>query len=318
VTAVMEFKLLPESNVLLSDPQALNDRWERDGVLFFRDVINPAAVARVRDEYLKGLASQDLIAQTDGHPSWTGRTPPVRNPLRDLDDQVWRSLVQDPSFDGLVRSVLGDAPCWLPIVEYRATVPGTTSDDLVAGRHQDAMYNAGIGFRICWVPLIDIDMSIGGLALAVGTHRQGYLHDLDDPPRFPIPGDAIPPGVWHRADYHPGDVVIFHDMLAHTGLPNVTDDVVRMSIDLRVLPASARQPVIGKIAAIDTSSVVISTDDDLEVRLTIDDQSFLRAMVADRAEKLTSDQIVAALPVGSRVIAGTDGTGRATVVRPTT
>lgn len=315
MTALPVLAALQESNELLHDPLALQARWKSNGVLFFRGVIDSNAVARVRGQYLAALEEQGLVAKGADDPRWTGQEPAGPKLLKGLPDEVWQTLVTDPSFENLLGKVLGDRPAWVPIVEYRASVPSAApADDPFAGRHQDGFYNEGIGFRICWVPLIDIDAAVGGLALAVGSHQAGYLHDLTQPPRFPIPADAIPDDAWRRADYHPGDIVIFHHMIAHTGLPNTSDNI-RLSIDVRVLPSSARRPVVGAITSIDNLAVGIFDDNGREVRLGIDDDTFLRGV---QGEKLSPNQVRAALPVGTRVIAAKDDKGRATVVRPAT
>jgi hypothetical protein len=48
--------------------------------------------------------------------------------------------------------------------------------------------------------------------------------------------EDIPPP-WLTTDYHPGDVLIFHNLTLHWALPN-TSDRVRLSIDTRAQPAT--------------------------------------------------------------------------------
>jgi Phytanoyl-CoA dioxygenase (PhyH) len=47
---------------------------------------------------------------------------------------------------------------------------------------------------------------------------------------------------WHTSDYHAGDVLIFHSMLVHKALPNLTNDLLRLSVDYRY--QSVSQPIV--------------------------------------------------------------------------
>jgi hypothetical protein len=57
-----------------------------------------------------------------------------------------------------------------------------------------------------------------------GRKQRGVSLDEIDPP-------------WLTTDYHPGDVLFFHNLTLHWALPN-TSDRVRLSIDTRAQPAT--------------------------------------------------------------------------------
>src|SRR5271156_1286872 len=52
---------LTVSNDLIGNPASLDKRWDEDGYWFFRDVLDRAAVGRLRDKGLAHLRSADLI-----------------------------------------------------------------------------------------------------------------------------------------------------------------------------------------------------------------------------------------------------------------
>ena len=185
------------------------------------------------------------------------------------------------------------------------SAPESAPDDLFYGRHQDGYFNKGIDFRICWVPLMKIPAEVGGLAIAPRHHTNGFLHDDESRKIDPA---LVTDESWRRADYEPGDVLVFHNLTPHAPLANGSD-LIRLSIDVRVLPASAAQPVIGTIESLNDSALKIFGDDGASVALSVDEDTYFRGIgsAVERAR------------VGQRVIVATDDTGnRAIVVRPAT
>lgn len=306
ITEVEHVAHVRESAEFLGDHDELQRRWEADGYLFLRGVIDKDALEAVRREYMKLLAAQGMVESIDGKSLWTGVPAKGSRPIayEDLGEPVSRDLVTHPSFDRTIRAVLGEVPSWVPIVSYRAAVPNadSTPDDLFYARHQDGYYNKGIDFRICWVPLMEIPSSVGGLAIAPGYHKKGFLHKENGESRGI--SELVPDESWRRADYQPGHVLIFHNLTPHAPLVNHSD-VIRLSIDVRVLPESARnQPVIGTIVSEDDTSPQIAGDDGAIVSLVVDENTYFRG-IGPAVERLGP---------GSRVIASTDDDGKHAVV----
>jgi hypothetical protein len=303
---------LRESNDALQHPDVLAQRWADDGYLFFRNVIDPSAIAALRAEYMRRLKDQDLVAAVDAPPVWTG-TPSVNpKPIERMDDEHWRKLVSHPSFSTLMSAVLGESPNWIPIVSYRAKVPvQTSSPETFHNRHQDGYFNAGIDFRICWVPLMDIDSSLGGLAIAPGTHKKGPLHNDDAPPTYDIPSSAIADSEWRRSDYRVGDVLMFHNLVAHAALDNVSDKL-RLSIDVRAVPASSPQPIIGQVTAFADPLLHVQTTDGSETDVRLNNKTYVRGIGNAR---LKQDEWTSVLYPGNQVVVAVDGSGSPLVVR---
>ncbi|WFR72591.1 phytanoyl-CoA dioxygenase family protein [Prescottella defluvii] len=181
----------------------------------------------------------------------------------------------------------------------------------MAGRHQDGFFNEGIPFRTCWLPLSDIDFECGGLAIAPGLSKYGYLHNWEDPPKYGIPAGAVPDAAWARPSvYRPGDVLMFSEATPHTGLPNRSDRF-RLSMDIRLSPKSAPQPVVGVLSAVGSDTITLDTDEGA-VTLIVDERSYLR--LKDGAQ-LPRERMHQFLNLGEKMMAGRNG-DRALVVRP--
>ena len=210
---------LPDSAPLLNDPEKLRARWEADGALYFKNIIDADAIAEVRNDYLGRLKDQGVVASGESQPIWNGVNRLDGKLARPISDSVWQNLVAHPSFDAAVRSFLGEAPVWVPIVVHRSAPPADpakiNADPFFAG-HQDGVSNYGIDFITCWVPLMEIDDSVGGLAVVPGSHKAVHYN------KYPDETNVVRTGVfqdseWRRPNYKPGDLLMFHEG-AGTGL----------------------------------------------------------------------------------------------------
>ncbi|MCG9126007.1 phytanoyl-CoA dioxygenase family protein [Candidatus Poribacteria bacterium] len=80
-----------------------------------------------------------------------------------------------------------------------------------------------------WTPLGDCNTELGGLAIACGSNRSGFLNDnevrswkiLDDNTQW----------VWNP--FKCGDVVMFHSLTIHRGRDNVTNNRIRLATSAR-------------------------------------------------------------------------------------
>lgn len=307
-------KPLNISNDLLDDPEALAAAWERDGYWFFRDVLDQGAVARLRGVYMDFLAELGMVQRDDPNAVHSGKSldgfPFRMEPL--AQRSIWKPFVAEPTIHAFFKRLLRDDPFWIPTVEYRATPPAVDRQrnrmDFV---HQDGFYNAGIPFYICWIPVAEIDEATGGLILGEGLHKGPYLHDLDQPPLFPIPEGAVPQAAWRRATYRPGDVLLMDLGTPHTGLSNHSDRF-RLSMDIRVMPASGATPIVGKLAAISSSAVSVIGDDGRRGDFIVDPDTYCRGI---DGMKVALEDIPSRFKAGDPVIVASRD-GRATVIRP--
>lgn len=302
------------SNAHLGDPAALAAAWDRDGYWFFRDVLDQDAVGRLRSVFLDELSQLGVVAPDDPVARYNGQSlegfPRRMEPL--AERKLWKPFVAEPAIHGFFKRLLADEPFWIPTVEYRATPPAQDrSGSRLDYVHQDGFYNAGIPFSICWIPLAEIDSDVGGLVLAEGLHKGPYLHDLSQPPLFPVPEDAVPAHAWRRATYRPGDVIIMHLNTPHTGIANYSERF-RLSMDIRVMAASGDTPIIGRVMSITHDQVAVLGEDGRSGTFTLDERTYCRGI---DGRKVPLSEIPVLFQAGDEVILA-QREGRATVMRP--
>lgn len=309
-------KELDVHNDLLGDHERLDEQFREEGYLFFRDVLDHDAVEAVRAKYLSILVDDyGVVDPGQREPVWNGKDVtsfPAKVP-EIYGSGTWEAFTAHPKIHGFFEGVAGKPISWVPSTEYRLNPPvAQPPADLLAGRHQDGFFNEGIPFRVCWIPFADVPESAGGLAIAPGQNKRGYLHDASLAPLYPaIPAGAIPDSAWARPKvYHPGDVVIFSGYTPHCGLPNQSS-VFRFSMDIRFALETDQKPVVGVLSSVGAGTITLDTGEG-EVTLIVDEHSYLR--LKDGAQ-LPVARMQEAFQVGDRLMAGRDG-DRALVVRP--
>lgn len=282
------------ANEHLADPVRLRALFDQEGYLFFRDVLDRDAVLAAGRVVIRTLVEQGLVQRLPLAGADDTRLQDALN-----EQQLWERLVTVPSAADFFTKVAGGPVRFIPLARYRVMAPGSAT--LV---HQDALLNPGFAMTTAWIPLMATDAELGGLAVAAGSHRQGC-----------IPLEALPPldDVWRSAVYEPGDVVLMHEALVHSGLANRTSDGVRLSIDVRFQNPGAPAALVGRISAVDAASVRIEGDDGEAVTLGVDDSTLLRSSTGQRIPlaELTASE----LAPGQRVIAS-QWDGRAVMVKP--
>lgn len=270
---------LADSTSLIGNGEAIRQRYEEDGVLYFRGVMDPALLGWAQEKYREALANDGLIDPAVAAPKWTGKVTKTWRPCDAIGTTVWHEVVKQPQLNAIMRDVFDADPVWIPIAAHRSgmpTGPLKEDQDVFAGRHQDGFYNEGMLFTICWMPIRDVQMDRGSFAVAPGTHKCGSLHDTSVLGNA-IPRDAIPDSAWRSAHFKVGDVLVFNYLTAHTGLPNPSDEI-RMSLDVRAIPAWAPQPVIGAVDKVDGSDVTIRTEAGELVTVHLTNETLIRDM----------------------------------------
>lgn len=303
---------LTDSSPLIGDAKAMRERWEEDGVLLLRNAMDLDLIAWAREKFRAALAAEELIDLSVEEPVWTGKTPRTRRPCDALGTEVWHEFIKRPELNGYMRDIFGTEPVWIPIAGHRSSMPTgpmKEDEDIFFGRHQDGFFNHGMQFATCWMPIRDFDLNSGSFAVAPGTHKQGSLHSPID---YKLHAEAIPDDAWRSTDFRVGDVLIFHYLTAHATLPNPSN-LIRMSLDVRAIPATAPQPVIGIVDRVENDDVTIRTEEGKQVVVHVSDDTFIRDMLP--LPRLATSELQKVAYPGAHVMAMASADGNAVVIR---
>ena len=133
----------------------------------------------------------------------------------------------------IADSLLGGPAMPQPGIRARVMFPSGIAK--TTPPHQDFIFIQGTPeVWTCWIPLGACPHSMGGLAVLRGSHKRGVLpvFQVAADGSLSIEADALD-GDWHSSPFELGDVLFFHSKTAHQGLPNVSGDRVRLSVDYR-------------------------------------------------------------------------------------
>jgi ectoine hydroxylase-related dioxygenase (phytanoyl-CoA dioxygenase family) len=296
-------KELERSEHLMADREALEAAFAEQGYLFLRGVIDTDAVATVRDGVVEYLVEEGRAVEGAATPTSTGsETADLgAHPSALHQRRLWETLVSHPSVQAVATSVLGPAPLSIPIAQYQFKSPVPVGTPW-AGWHQDHFFNPGLHFRTFWIPLVPVDEALGGLALAARCHTLGILHgaSASNPVLDPA---VLPADAWRRFDYEPGDVVVFHGLTPHLGLPNVHRERLRLSVDVRFQGTDQPAPVIGTVTSADGKNLVVAVNGSSTV-VTIEPTTVVRTDLAETTgpEALVGRRVICALEGGHAVL----------------
>lgn len=313
---------LKTANHLLGDREALERAWKENGYWYFKDVLDKDVIRSMREVWIEFLQRKGLIDAGVNDNRYNGSgfegkdiTPAELSRIGEFNENnIHTMLTENPKIVATMKELLGDDPFWLPIAEYRASAPGgDPAQDRFMFPHQDGFYSRDMAMKICWIPLDHIDEEVGGCAWIEGAHNGPTLHDVNNPPLFPIPKDVVPIEGWKRADFEPGDIVIFDLNLPHSGLTNLSRDRFRMSLDIRVTEASGKIPSIGNVVALQEDRIEIRNDRTGENEVfAINTASYVRSTDGKKRE---GAEIPQTFSTGQKVIVNSKDGQNATLVR---
>lgn len=229
-----------DSSEVQEDGNELRERMERDGYLFVRELL-PAKI-------LENLRLQMLdIGREAG---WVKAGAPLGEAAADLSGfcvepqpqymqvyhrmyklQAFHAVQHHPNLISLFERMLGEAVLPHPRIIGRIIFP--QREAYTTPPHQDFIPIQGsVETYTAWFPLSAAPPELGGLQIASGSHRSGVY---DFRPALGAGGleviDLLE-DTWVNSPLEQGDVLIFHSMAVHKGLPNVSE-WLRMSIDAR-------------------------------------------------------------------------------------
>lgn len=234
-----------DSTSIAADGPALAARMARDGYLFIRGLLPPDAVGDLQHQI-------GALAREAG---WLKRDAPVETALADpagfcVDPEpayletlrkinrieAYHALKHHPALIGLFERMLGGTTLPHPRVLMRNIFPAR--EEYTTKAHQDYPNVQGTTeVFTAWIPLIDCPLEVGPLQIAAGSHRAGVYDFHIGAGAGGIEIDDPLDGSWLSGPFARGDVLIFHSLTVHKGVPNRSDRL-RMSMDVRFQLAS--------------------------------------------------------------------------------
>lgn len=253
-------------SMAIPSSEELNRRFDTEGYVILKGVLKSEEVDGARQElkHLVDQHAQKLLAE--------GKIDDLKEDLpfekrlialsadnpknamgtlrRELHLPGLYPIFFNPQLTDVVESVLGSEIRLYPNYSARPKLP--ESEATLVLWHQDGGYTDQLDatgtvdeLRMVnvWTPLVPARVETGCMEFIPGTHKLGvvphekrrYYLEIAQEHLAPYEDKAIP------IEMDPGDVVLFHNLLYHRGLPN-TSDIIRWNLDWRYQDAT--QPTL--------------------------------------------------------------------------
>ena len=231
---------------LLDEPEALRVKAEKDGLLFFKGLLDADKVNALRSQILnicnahgwtkEGTSPDDAIAELDAkvYESQEPRWKAFYNDVQKLRD--FHALALDPAILNALEVLFGESVLPHSRNICRLVFPDSATHSTPP--HQDSLHIGGSEETwTVWIPAGDIPVSLGGIAVARGSHSRGKLKDKEAVGGGYRQVEVEDDTVWIGGDYACGDVMFLNSMTVHQGRDNASNRL-RVSYDFRYQPRS--------------------------------------------------------------------------------
>ncbi|MDE2998616.1 MAG: phytanoyl-CoA dioxygenase family protein [Gemmatimonadota bacterium] len=242
------------------DETGLKKAFDRDGYVILKAFLASTVIEGVREELdvlvdrqAQRLLALERIADPLKHAPFETRIARLFEHCMDLAPTSFRPELHGPRlFDLFFHPRLLDVVQWLLGPEIRLYPNYTARPKFPEWKgtlvlwHQDGGYTAQAADGVetlrmvnVWAPLVPATKENGCMQFVPGTHRLGivphekreYYLEISQAELDPRLGQAV------SIEVDPGDVVLFHNLMFHCGLPNRTRKV-RWSMDWRYQDAT--------------------------------------------------------------------------------
>jgi ectoine hydroxylase-related dioxygenase (phytanoyl-CoA dioxygenase family) len=245
-----------DSTPLLDSPDELRLRADEDGFLYFKNFLPKDEVMELRRQVLqildkhgwlkRGVDMMEAVGDREAiardaaaDPDWVRLSVGKEAYCEIQSLELFNTLPHHPKLIAFYEMFLGEPVIPHPRHIARIMMPAETLAPTPP--HQDYIYIQGShSFWTCWYPIGDCPMTMGGLSMLRGSHREEVL-DFH-----------IAPGAggfesllcdmdytWVQGDYECGDFVTFPSHMVHKSLPTQMPERIRLSSDTRYQPVSA-------------------------------------------------------------------------------
>ena len=238
-----QYQELRISNDIMEDAEALRERIDGEGYLFFKQLQEPEKLIELRRQMLTVMQEAGwLIAGTepvDGIADISRKCTEGDVEYTDVYHQVYRleafhRSAHWPEVMEIMAKVVGKPVLPHPHKVARLWFPQYTAHTTPI--HQDFVHFQGnFETYTCWAPIGDCPIELGGLAVLPGSHKINKVMDH----HFSLGAGSLCINTdeladnWHTTDYEVGDTLIFPALTVHKALPNLTEDRLRVSLDNR-------------------------------------------------------------------------------------
>lgn len=249
---------LTDSSNLLGDAASLRERFDRDGYLLLRRVLDPDDVKAARAAVINYLLDQDDIDTRYAADQAVAR-PSAKGVYFGPKPQVSRHPDALRVFEGDALNQFYEAFYNQPIATFDWKWLRAVGPEESTGIHYDVVYMGRGTSRLmtCWLPMGRITPQLGSLAICEGSHRsEGFARLRETYGRFDVDRDSIKGdqnigwfshdpqeiterfgGQWKTTIFEPGDILTFGMWTLHASTTNTTGQF-RISADVRFQPAS--------------------------------------------------------------------------------
>ena len=238
-----QYQELRISNDIMEDAEALKERIDGEGYLFFKRLQRPEKLLELRQQMLTVMQEGGwLIAGTDpldGIADVSQQCTEGDVEYSDVYHQVYRleafhRSAHWPEVMEIMAKVAGKPVLPHPHKVARLWFPQYTAHTTPI--HQDFVHFQGnFETYTCWAPIGDCPIELGGVAVLPGSHKIAKVMDH----HFSLGAGSLCINTdeladnWHTTDYEIGDTLIFPALTVHKALPNLTEDRLRVSLDNR-------------------------------------------------------------------------------------
>jgi ectoine hydroxylase-related dioxygenase (phytanoyl-CoA dioxygenase family) len=230
------------ANELFADKSALKKKFDDDGYLYLKGLIDKSKLLELRKQILDICGRHHwLKSGADPMRALTGTFAKVEGEedyLTAYDDiqklEDFHALAHDANILSIMKSLLGETAFPHPLSIARLMFPHVP--EWTTPPHQDFRNNQGTeDLYACWMPLSDCPIELGNISILRGSHKFGLLpieFALGPGHRQAILDEKLKSLDWVGGNFELGDAIIFHSLTVHRSLPNLTDSM-RLSVDYR-------------------------------------------------------------------------------------
>ena len=253
---------------MVTDIDSLKNEFDCRGFVILREVFPPGVVENAKpaidglvDQTAKRLVADGKLAHRfEGEPfesrlirifeRFPDEAPKIYRPELHLDS-LFQFFFNARVLD-VVEVFLGDEIRLYPNYTLRPKVPESARGQVLW--HQDGGYTVHgqedskvneLTMVNVWTPLVPVNRENGCMQFIAGSHKGGVVPHVKKEHYLEIRRDVLD-SYLEKGDLvdivmEPGDAVLFHNLLFHQGLPNVSK-TIRWSLDFRY--QDAEQPTL--------------------------------------------------------------------------